>query len=99
MTKKEAIALEALCEKYLREALGIDVTVSMNLLGRLKFIFYNGDYIVISKDFYDTTYVRYTGDFEELMDTCSRIKNCVLNHATDFAALVWSYNNQGLLEE
>lgn len=98
MTKKEAIALEALCEKYLKEALDTDVMVSMNLLGRLK-VEFDGYYIVMNRALDAVSYINFTGYWDELHIHISNILECVKEHEDDFVRLIWSYNNRNKLTE
>lgn len=98
MTKKEAIALEALCEKYLKEAFETDVTISMTLLGRLKVVFDN-NYIVLNKALDAISYIKFTGSWDHFHIIKAIILECVKEHEDDFVKLIWSYDNRNKLKE
>lgn len=100
MTKKEAIALEALCEKWLYQVLVEDVEISMNFTGRLKITFNEGStYICINKDLKSVGWIKYSGDFEDLTYNINGILDCIAEHEDDFILLLWSYENQSSLED
>jgi hypothetical protein len=99
MTKKDAIALEALCEKWLSEMLGDEVEISMVLTGRLKVRLKNGDYITIDKNFIEPSYCCWCGYYTDLVNTISKIIQCFQVHEVDFRQLAWSYENRSLLRE
>lgn len=100
MTKKEAIALEALCEKWLSQIIGYGIEISMNLAGRLKISFDNGEKrFCINKDLETLGYITFTGEYYDLECYKEEILECIKEHKEDFKLLLWSYENIDKLED
>lgn len=98
MTKKEAIALEALCEKYLDEEIEGGVEISMNLAGRLKIrLLPCEEFVAVSRMLDEVVYVSWNGSYRELQRTIRNILRCISEHLEDFVKLLWSYENRSLL--
>ena len=97
MTKTQAIALEALCEKRLKEHLGEDCTVSLALTGRLR-IDFNGHTLTFNKDL-SPDYISFDGNFSDIDNYIEDIQDCIKKYKSDFDRLLWSYENVGNLTE
>ena len=98
MKKKEALALEALCEKWLKQKLETDVQVSMSLNGRFKVNFDNG-FMNFEEDFNTVHYFNYYGWYKDFVELRDKMVECFSEHADDFRQLLWSYENRNLLED
>ena len=92
MTKTLAIALEALCEKKIKEAVELDVTISMALTGRLKIETEDG-YVTFNED---TTpdYCRYTGFYSDLNNFIENVAEVLKENKDIFYNLKWSYEHR-----
>lgn len=99
MTKKQAVALEALCEKLIKQAIGDEVQVSMTLAGRLRFTYGYGDKkISFKKDLKTVSWINYNGEYTDFLEEVEKIIACMTEYESDFKLLVWSYDNRDQLE-
>lgn len=99
MTKHDAIALEALCEKRISEEFGEQVEISLTLTGRLR-ISFSGGYITFDVKTGEVKYFRYEGFCEDFDGYCQTIKEiCATpDYQKDLETLVWSYEHIGELK-
>ena len=99
MTKLEAIELERKCDELMCECLHTDCcSVSMALTGKLK-VEFNGDYITLTDDYSDASYINFSGFYYDLKDCINAIVRCVEANMAMFDELMWSYKNISSLEE
>jgi len=100
MTKHDAIALEALCEKRFSAEFGESVEISMALTGRLRVAFSDG-YITFDYKTGEINYFRYEGFKDDFDGYCQTIKEiCATpSYQKDLEALVWSYEHRRELTE
>jgi hypothetical protein len=96
MTKKEAIALEALCEKYLAKVLNEKVEMSMTLSGKLKVTF-GENFVTFTDSFSEVIYMSFDGFALDLKEAIDKIVKCMNENREDFELLRWSYENRNLL--
>lgn len=99
MTKRQAVALEALCEKLVRQAIDEDVEVDMTLAGRLRFTYDDGaKKISFNKDLKTVGWIDYKGAYTDFLEDVEKIIACMTEYESDFKLLVWSYDNKDQLE-
>lgn len=99
MTKRQAVALEALCEKLVRQAIGEDVEVDMTWAGRLRFTYDDGaKKISFNKDLKTVGWIDYKGAYTDFLEEVEEIIACMTEYESDFKLLVWSYDNKDKLE-
>ena len=98
MTKEEAIKLENRCDKIMSGYLSKSCTVSLALSGKLKIEFDDGDYITWNMTRNEVDYVCFVGDYDYLVETVEKIKECIDDNRDIFDKLVWSYNHRMELE-
>lgn len=99
MTKQEALRLENRGDKIMSGYLGKECTVSLALTGKLKIEFNDGDYITWNMTCNDVDYVSYVGSYDYLVETISKVKECVEENRDIFELLIWSYEHRTELEE
>ena len=93
MTKLDAEALEALCERRIGDALGAKATVSMSLNGCLK-IDVGDNSINFSMPCMNAEWVRFQGDYCDLIKMRDSIVSVVRGDMELFDLLIWSYHNK-----
>ena len=98
MTKEEAIRLENRCDKIMSGYLGRSCMVSLALSGKLKIEFDDGDFITWNMTCDSVDYVNYAGFYDNLVETMSKVKNCIDDNRDIFNELIWSYNYRTELE-
>lgn len=98
MTKLEALELENKCDELMSAYLHTECSVSMALTGKLK-VEFNGDYITLTKDYKDASYINFTGFYFDLKDCIDAVIRCVDANRALFDELMWSYENISNLEE
>lgn len=99
MTKKEACALEALCEKRVKTALGeSEVFISMTLNHKLKFRIMDFS-ISFDDDLCTIFYINYSGLWKDLMETCEKLSNVIQENKSDFELLLWAHKNVDNLKD
>lgn len=99
MTKEEAMKLEKRCDKIMSGYLGEECIVSLALSGKLKVEFNDGsNYVTWNMKTNDVDYVNYTGFYDNLVDTISKVKECIDDNRDIFEKLIWSYEHLGELE-
>ena len=96
MTKKEALALEALCEKHLDKVLNEKVEMSMTLSGKLKVTF-GENFVTFTDSFSEVIYISFYGFASDLKEAIDKIVKCMHENREDFESLLWSYQNRNLL--
>lgn len=98
MTKLEALELEKRCDELMSSYLHTKCSVSMALTGKLK-VEFGCDYITLTKDYKDATYINFTGFYWDLKDCIDAIIRCVDANRELFDELMWSYENISSLED
>lgn len=98
MTKSEAIALEALCEKLISQEINTSVQICMNLAGRLK-VSFDDHFIVLNDDLDGVSYINFCGFYTDLLHNIEKILCCVSDNEENFKKLLWSYENRRELQE
>ena len=96
MTKKEALALEALCEKHLGKVLNEKDEMSMTLSGKLKVTF-GENFVTFTDSFSEVIYISFYGFALDLKEAIDKIVKCMHENREDFESLLWSYQNRNLL--
>ena len=97
MTKKEAIALEALCEKYISKALDEKVEIAMTINGNLKVTFGENS-VSFYEDLSTPKFISFWGFVSDLKEAIDNIIKCIDENREDFELLLWSYQNRNALE-
>lgn len=92
MTKQEAIDLEAKMDDIFSKATGKDCSCSMTLTGTFR-VSFGENFVNINKyDLQSPDWVKYSGDYEELMDCISAIQKAIRENVEDVKLLLKSYN-------
>ena len=90
--------LEKKCDELMSGHLHTECSVSMALTGKLK-VEFGGDYITLTKDYKDVSYINFTGFYFDLKDCIDAIIRCVDSNKALFDELMWSYENISSLED
>ena len=92
MTKQEALDLEAKIDDIFSKATGRECSCSMTLLGSFS-VSFGRSFVNISKyDLQSPDWVKYDGDYDELMDCISAIQKTIRENMEDVKLLLDSYH-------
>ena len=97
MTKAEALELENKCDESMSKAIGEECTVSMALTGRLK-VNFSENYLSLNKELNDISYIKFHGDYSDLLNYRYKILVCIEFNKKLFDKLIWSYDHKSELE-
>ena len=92
MTKKEAQELELECDKLFSDALSENCHVSRALIGYLSVSFGENFINISHRDLHTPEYVKYSGDYETLVDNITAIQDTIQKNREKIELLMRSYN-------